>query len=85
MIRIKKLWIKAVALVLLACVMLSAASCSTKNGGKDGLITVNGKSIQYDLCRYFYCNYAAEYDVDELDGKADEIRSKTVNASFTLQ
>ncbi len=66
--------------MLLACVMLSAASCSTKNSGKDGLITVNGKSIQYDLCRYFYCNYAAEYDVDELDGKADEIRSKTVNA-----
>ncbi len=80
MIRMKNVLMKTAVLAIVALVMLSAVSCSANNGGRDDLITVNGKNIQYDLCRYFYCNYAAEYGEDELEGKADEIRSKTVGA-----
>ncbi len=80
MTKAKSILIKTIALALLTCVMLSILSCSADRSGRDDLITVNGKNIQYDICRYFYCNFAAEYGEDELESKADEIRAKTVDA-----
>lgn len=65
-----------VVLMLAACM----AACTKQSDANPVLLTVSGKDVSYDLCRYFYCNYAESYGSDDLEKSDGEIKEQVIHA-----